>query len=131
MNAKYFLIFATIYTVHCSLNYDNQFRLDQQYYGSSPMIPEYYDYPLILFKNKQTVSGYMGWHFCNIIFYICACIIPPKFQIWASKWMKNLLGSSGRTNHFPKLQSSPKCVFATIVLVWFHLFINAIIASFR
>ena len=59
MNAKYFLILATIYTVHCSLNYDNEFRLDQPFYESSPIITEYYDYPLFLFKNKHTVSGYM------------------------------------------------------------------------
>ena len=58
MNEKYFFIFATIYTVHCSLNYDNEFRLDQPFYESSPMIPEYYDYPLIFFKNKKTASGY-------------------------------------------------------------------------
>ena len=57
MIAKYFLIFSTIYTAHCSLNYENEFRLDQPFYESSPMIPEYYDYPLIFFKNKKTASG--------------------------------------------------------------------------
>ena len=57
MIAKYFSIFSTIYTVHCSLNYENEFRLDQPFYESSPMIPEYYDYPLIFFKNKKTTSG--------------------------------------------------------------------------
>ena len=90
MIAKYFLIFATIYTVHCSLNYDNEFRFDQPFYESSPMIPEYYDYPLILFKNKKTASGYIHiWGdifatFC-VFFYLYAYIIPPKFQIWTSK----------------------------------------------